>query len=313
MIFVTVGASLPFDRLIKYIDKEIAPRLNKKIFAQIHDSANYIPQNIAYVKTEDKNSFDEHIRSADLIITHAGMGVIMDCIKYRKKFILVPRDPARGEHVDGHQYEICEYLEITNKDIDVVYDLNDLYDYIIGRMDSSPPTFEDSKKNLCKLRENISEYLSANNFGNSCIFIVCSSGGHLRQILELIDIFSKNKVVLITNSTKTKLEGFRTHIIKGDFTDKILKIRSFLRAPFLILKYRPSLIFTNGGGELSFPFSYFGKLFGSKIMFMETVSRVVSKSKAAQLVYPIADIFLVQWEKNLTLYGEKAKYWGSVI
>jgi len=313
MIFVTVGASLPFDRLIKHIDTEIATRLNKKIFAQIHDAATYIPQNIEYVKTENKKSFDEHIRSANLVISHAGMGVIMDCIKYHKKLILVPRDPSLGEIIDRHQYEICEYLERAIKDITIVYDLDNLCDSIINIMDSSSPLFENSQKNLEQLRRNLSAYLSSNYSRNSNIFIVCSSGGHLRQILELIDIFPQKNIFLITNSTKIELEQIRTHIIKGDFTDKFLYVRSSIIAPYLILKYRPTLIFTNGGGELSLPFSFFGKLVGCKIIFMETISRVISKSKAARLVYPIADIFLVQWEKNLSKYGKKAKYWGSVI
>ena len=311
MIFVTVGASLPFDRLIEHIDKEIVPRLKENIIAQIHESARYIPQNIEYIKTVNKVTFDRYIKNADLIVTHAGMGVIIDCIKYHKKFILIPRDPKRGEHIDAHQYEICEYLENSRKDIDVVRELNNLYDNIVSKMDSPPPSFEDSKNKLSKLRENISDYLY--NFRNGKIFVVCSSGGHLRQILELIDIFPKERVILITNSTKMELEGVRTHIIKGDFTDILLPIRASLLAPYLVLKYRPSLIFTNGGGELSVPFSYFGKLIRSRIMFMETISRVNSKSNASQQIYPIADIFLVQWEKNLSNYGKKAKYWGSVI
>ena len=63
MIFVTVGASLPFDRLIEYIDKEIAPKLSKeKIIAQIHDSAKYIPRNIEYIKTVKKVTYDEFIK-----------------------------------------------------------------------------------------------------------------------------------------------------------------------------------------------------------------------------------------------------------
>lgn len=313
MIYITVGASLPFDRLIKYIDKEIAPRLNKKFFAQIHDSATYTPQHIEYIKTEDRDSFEEHIRSADLIISHAGMGVIMDCIKYNKKLILVPRDPSLGENIDGHQYEICKYLENNNKDVTIVYNLDNLYDSIIKKIESPSPIFEDLKKNLTDLKRNISTYLSENYSGSRNIFIVCSSGGHLRQILELIDIFSREKIVLITNSTKIELDGIRTYIIKGDFTDIFLPIRSLIIAPYLLIKFRPSLIFTNGGGELSVPFSYFGKLFGSKIIFIETISRVDSKSRAAQLIYPVTDIFLVQWKKNLPLYGKKARYWGSVL
>jgi beta-1,4-N-acetylglucosaminyltransferase len=312
MIFVTVGASLPFDRLIEYIDKKIAPLLNKKILAQIHDSATYLPKNIEYVKTENKQCFDKHITNADLVITHAGMGVIIDCIKNNKKLILVPRDPSKGELADSHQYEICEYLKYTNKDINIVYNLDALYDTIIKVINSFPPIFKDSQRNLVKLKRNLTKYFS-NYSKNEKIFIVCSSGGHLRQMLELIDIFPKEKIILITNNTKTKLEGITTHIIKGDFTDNLLSVRSLLSAPSLIIRYKPSLIFTNGGGEMSFPFACFGKIFGCKIIFLETISRVTSKSKAARLVYPIADVFLIQWEKNLSQYGNKAQYWGSVI
>ena len=59
MIFVTVGASLSFDRLIEYIDKEIAPRYDGKIIAQIHDSAKYIPKNIEFLKTINKTEYDD--------------------------------------------------------------------------------------------------------------------------------------------------------------------------------------------------------------------------------------------------------------
>lgn len=313
MIFITVGASLSFDRLIEYIDKEIAPIFNEKIIAQIHDSARYIPKNIEYFKTVDKKEYDRYLQKANLIISHAGMGIIIDCINFNKKLIVIPRDPRRNEIIDNHQYEICEYLMEYNRDICIVRDLDKLYDHILKSLTYSPSKSKVTEKNLSNLRKNLSNYLSERYKWNDTIFIVCSSGGHLRQMLELIDVFSKKKIVLITNSTKIELEGIRIHIIKGDLTDKLLYIRSCLKAPYLIFKYRPSLIFTNGGGELSIPFSFFGKLFGCKILFMETISRVKSKSKAAQLIYPIADVFLVQWEKNLSKYGKKAEYWGSVI
>jgi len=314
MIFVTVGASLPFDRLIEYIDKEIAPELGKeKIIAQIHDSAKYIPRNIEYIKTVNKVTYDEYIKKSDLIISHAGMGIILDCIKYHKKLIIIPRDPKKQELVDSHQYEICKYLNKNYQGIDVIYDLDDLYDRILSALSAPPPTFENFKEKLFMLKKNLSQYLSNNYPKNSNIFVVCSSGGHLRQIMELIDIFPPKKTILITNTTKTKVEGIKMYVIKGNFTDKLLPLRAFFIAPYLILKYRPSLIFTNGGGELAVPFAYFGKIIGSKIFFMETISRITSKSKAAQLIYPTADTFLVQWKENLSKYGKKAKYWGSVL
>jgi len=313
MIFVTVGASLPFDRLIEYIDKEIASRYDGKIIAQIHDSAKYVPKNIEFFTTINKTEYDEYIKKSDLIISHAGMGAIIDCIKYNKKLILVPRDYKRRELIDDHQNEICDYLMDNYKDILIIRDLQDLYNGILQSISSPPPEFKDGKKNLSVLRKNVSEYLSKNSKENNTIFVVCSSGGHLRQILELSDILSEKNIVLITNRTKTKLKFSKVVKIDERFIGPLLLIKSTFVAISLIFRYRPSIIFTNGGGEISIPFSYFGKLLGSKVLFMETISRVISKSKAARFIYPIADVFLVQWEKNLSLYGKKAQYWGSVI
>jgi len=307
---VTVGASLPFDRLIKYVDKNIAPNISEKIIAQIHDSAEYIPENMEYVKTVGKEKFDEFIEESDLVITHAGMGVIIDCISSNKKFILVPRDPEKGELLDSHQYEICNYLKEKYEDIRVVTNLENLSNHITNTLEKENNLI-DSQKNLSKLKQNISNYLD--KFKEGIIFIVCSSGGHLRQVFELIDIFPKERIVLITNTTKTELDGIITYKIKGDFTDNLLKYRAISYALYLSLKFKPTLIFTNGGGELSVPFAYAGKLVGSDVLFMETISRVTSKSAAAKLVYPIADRFLVQWKSNLKKYGSKAEYWGSVI
>lgn len=313
MIFVTVGASQSFDRLIEYIDKEIATRYDGKIIAQIHDSANYIPKNIEFFKTINKTEFDKYIKKADLIISHAGMGIIIDCIKYNKKFILVPRDCRKKECYDDHQNEICDYLKKNYKEIFIIHDLHDLYNHILLSITSSSPTFEDTKKNLFKLKKNLSDYLSKNPLKNSKIFIVCSSGGHLRQMLELLDIFPEKNIILITNRTKTKFKLDKVVIIGEKDPILSMLIKSSFRAIFLILRYRPSIIVTNGDGAISIPFSYFGKLLGSKVLFIETLSRVHSKSTAAQFHYPIADVFLIQWEKNLSKYGKKAKYWGSII
>ena len=312
MIFVTVGASLPFDRLIEYIDNEIAPKLDIDIIAQIHDKARYIPKNMEYIKTVDRATYEKYIKKAEIIIAHAGIGVIMDCIKFKKKCIIVPRNPTKGEHIDSHQYEICKYLEKYSQ-VGIVYDLSDLFSLITKMLRTPPPNFDNFKKKLTQLKNNISHFLLDPSTQNKNIFIVSSSGGHFRQITEVFDVFPKERTIMITNATKTKINNIKMHVINSDLTDKFLPIRAFYTAFYLILKYRPKLIFTNGGGELAIPFAYLGKLFGCKIIFMETISRVESKSKAAQMIYPIADVFLVQWEKNLAKYGKKAKYWGSIL
>lgn len=312
MIFVTVGASLPFDRLIEYIDTEFAPNIKEKVVAQIHDSAKYKPKNIEYFSTMDRTEYINYLKKADIIITHAGMGVILDCIKYNKNFILVPRNPNLGEIIDGHQYEICDYLKENYDFNHIVYDnLMRINDFVNDNQKYNMHI--DNNKNLSNFKKNLIENLTQYMQKNKKIFIVCSSGGHLNQMLYIIDIFPKDKVLLITNSTKSNISNYKMYSIRGDFTDKFLGIRALIIAPYLFFKYRPSLVFTNGGGEVAVPFSFFGKIFGSKIVFMETISRVNSKSSAAKYTYPIADKFIIQWEKNLKNYGKKAEYWGSIL
>lgn len=50
------------------------------------------------------------IRSADVVIAHAGTGAALTALELGKVPVLVPRASRHGEHVDDHQYEICRQL-----------------------------------------------------------------------------------------------------------------------------------------------------------------------------------------------------------
>ena len=54
-----------------------------------------------------------------------------------------------------------------------------------------------------------------------------------------------------------------------------------------------------------------GKIFGSKIIYIETLANSSTKTSTGRLVYLFADLFVVQWEEMLKLYP-KAKYWGMI-
>lgn len=47
---------------------------------------------------------------ADVVITHGGPGLIMEARAARHVPIVVPRDPALGEHVDSHQMDFAARL-----------------------------------------------------------------------------------------------------------------------------------------------------------------------------------------------------------
>lgn len=101
MIFLTVGTQLGFDRLVKIVD-EAAPKIKHKIFAQIGNSS-YIPKNFEFVKNLELAEFEKHFSSADLIVSHAGMGTIISSLVESKPIWVCPRRFSLKEHRNDHQ------------------------------------------------------------------------------------------------------------------------------------------------------------------------------------------------------------------
>lgn len=54
--------------------------------------------------------FEHHARTADVVITHAGVGTIMQLLDWGKSPVVVPRRRSAGEHVDDHQSLITALL-----------------------------------------------------------------------------------------------------------------------------------------------------------------------------------------------------------
>lgn len=151
------------------------------------------------------------------------------------------------------------------------------------------------------------------------VLFISSTGGHLNELLQLDSLFSKYNSYLITEKTKTndKLKnkynnvyylvyGTKDHIFSYIFKFIYNIIKSFI----LYLKIRPKVIITTGT-HTAVPMCYIGKIFGSKIIFIETFANRTTKTLSGKLVYPIANTFIVQWEEMLKLYP-KAIYAGWI-
>lgn len=108
MIVVTVGTQLPFDRLIRMMD-EIAPELPVPVFAQT-GVGTYEPTNVRWQNNIAPAEFEEHVRGAEVIVAHAGIGTVLKAYKYRKPLVLVARKAALGEHRNDHQLATISQL-----------------------------------------------------------------------------------------------------------------------------------------------------------------------------------------------------------
>ena len=152
------------------------------------------------------------------------------------------------------------------------------------------------------------------------ILFISSTGGHLSEMMRLSPMFDKYDYYIMTEKTKSNLYlkdkypnkvSFLVYGTKSNFIVYPFKLlfNSF-KSLFIYLKERPKVIITTGTHTAG-PMCYIGKIFGSKIIYIETLANSSTKTATGRLIYPIADLFIVQWEEMLELYP-KAKYWGMI-
>ena len=148
------------------------------------------------------------------------------------------------------------------------------------------------------------------------ICMACSPGGHLTEMQRLIPAFEDIDYFFVTHKSESSqhLEGayFITYK-EGYIQERITWLKTIFIALRILIKERPDVVISTGGGEIAVPFCYAGKLLRAKIIFIESMARVTTKSAAGRLIYPIANLFLVQWQPLLKQYGKKAQHWGNVI
>lgn len=102
MIFATLGSQLPFDRFLKMLD-EVAPSLySEEIVAQAIPG-DYTPRHFHLTGFITPSDFDEYVRRARIVVSHAGMGTIISALKLGKPIVVVPRRVDMGEIRSDHQ------------------------------------------------------------------------------------------------------------------------------------------------------------------------------------------------------------------
>lgn len=113
MIFVTVGTTqYDFPRLVKLCLELASKNLNQKFIIQ-SGSYNIIEKISPNVFVQNFFTYEEtqeFIKKSDQVITHCGMGTLLQCFFYSKKPIVLPREKKLFEHVNDHQLELASLL-----------------------------------------------------------------------------------------------------------------------------------------------------------------------------------------------------------
>lgn len=126
MILVTLGTQdKEFPRLIQAVEKQIElGNIKDEVIVQA-GSTKYESDKMKIVDYIPIKEFSSLLEQADFIITHAGVGSIIEGLKNNKKVIVVARKKEYGEHVNDHQEQILENFGEQGYIIPV-YNLEDL-------------------------------------------------------------------------------------------------------------------------------------------------------------------------------------------
>lgn len=128
--------------------------------------------------------------------------------------------------------------------------------------------------------------------------LVCSPGGHLLQLLRLQPAwegFETTWVTLPAADSDYLLREERVVLGRGPTNRNLRALLSNLRLAWRVVRReRPDVILSTGAA-LAVPFFLAGKLFGARLIFVESLTRTTSLSLSGRLVRPLADAFFVQW------------------
>jgi UDP-N-acetylglucosamine transferase subunit ALG13 len=147
--------------------------------------------------------------------------------------------------------------------------------------------------------------------------LVCSSGGHLTQLIALRSWWGPRPRTWVTADTpqsRSALAG--ENIVWGHFPTTRHAgnlLRNFLLAIRLLLPRtsRPSVIISTGAG-LAVPFFVLGRLLRIRTVYIEVFDRVDSRTLTGRLCRPFSSLFLVQHPQQKALYRD-AQVVGSLL
>lgn len=143
-----------------------------------------------------------------------------------------------------------------------------------------------------------------------------SSGGHFEQLLMLRPLMEKYDSFVITEETtyKAEVKGQKMYYMqmvnRKEPTFLLRMLVNTIRSLKIYLREKPDAVICTGVLAM-IPICLIAKLFGKKLIFIESFAKVTSPTLTGKLLYRFADQFYVQWEQMLEIYP-KAIYLGGI-
>ena len=146
--------------------------------------------------------------------------------------------------------------------------------------------------------------------------LIASSGGHFEQLLMLRPLLEKYEGFFVTEKTAYAVEAegqrilFLKQVNRRERGMLLKMLGNAFRSAAILLRERPDVVITTGALSV-IPLCLLAKLFGKKLIFIESFAKVTTPTETGKLLYRFADRFYVQWESMLAVYPN-AVYKGGI-
>ena len=143
---------------------------------------------------------------------------------------------------------------------------------------------------------------------NKKLCFAASSGGHFE--MEKYDSF------LITEKTdyKAEVKGVKMYYLhqvnRIEWFFPLEMIGNSFKSIIIFIKERPDVVITTGVLAM-IPICLIAKVFGKKLIYIESFAKVRSANETGKLMYKFADQFYVQWPQMKEIYPN-AIYLGGI-
>ncbi|MBI2145782.1 hypothetical protein HYU22_00400 [Candidatus Woesearchaeota archaeon] len=147
------------------------------------------------------------------------------------------------------------------------------------------------------------------------LLIVLGMGGHTSQMLQVVQRlgprYEYEYVLGHDDTTSLNMIHFKGKVYTMK-NPRLMKDNSLVKVffkmfpatldGFRILRHSQPNAILSAGPSLAIPLFWLAKMIGIKTIFIESWVRVHHKSWAGRLVYPVSDLFFVQWESLKKVY-----------
>ncbi len=157
MIFVMLGTQdKSFKRLLEAIEKQIIKKnITEKVIVQA-GTTKYTSDKMEIFDLIPSSELKNYIKKSNLIITHGGVGSILDSLKLGKKVIAAPRLKKYQEHDNDHQKQIIKEF-VKQGFILELKDFNKLDKVLKKSQTFKPKKYQSNTDNFIKIIEDFIE------------------------------------------------------------------------------------------------------------------------------------------------------------